>query len=133
MKNIVLIGIMGCGKTTISKLLAEKLQRPVIDIDEYIVEKFGTWPVPRDFWANLIKGLEVVNPKFIAFDLLFTKHRNALEKGDKELIEAVRNNKNVYLSMNFDNYPKEIRIPPVLNDNLKVELKNDNIIPLFIT
>ena len=104
----------------------------IISVDdpsyEYIVEKFGTWPVPRDFWANLIKGLEVVNPKFIAFDLLFTKHLNALEKGDKELIEAVRNNKNVYLSMNFDNYPKEIRIPPVLNDNLKVELKNDNII-----
>ena len=41
MKNIVLIGIMGCGKTTISKLLAEKLQRPVIDIDEYIVEKYN--------------------------------------------------------------------------------------------
>lgn len=39
MKNIVLIGIMGCGKTTIAKLLAEKLKRPVIDIDEYIVEK----------------------------------------------------------------------------------------------
>ena len=41
MKNIVLIGIMGCGKTTISKLLAEKLHRPVIDIDEYIVEKYN--------------------------------------------------------------------------------------------
>lgn len=40
MKNIVLIGIMGCGKTTIAKLLAEKLKRPVIDIDEYIVTKF---------------------------------------------------------------------------------------------
>lgn len=39
MKNIVLIGIMGCGKTTISKMLGEKLKRPVIDIDEYIVEK----------------------------------------------------------------------------------------------
>lgn len=39
MKNIVLIGIMGCGKTTIAKLLAEKLNRPVIDIDEYIVAK----------------------------------------------------------------------------------------------
>ena len=40
MKNIVLIGIMGCGKTTIAKLLADKLQRPVIDTDEYIVEKY---------------------------------------------------------------------------------------------
>ena len=40
MKNIVLIGIMGCGKTTIARLLADKLQRPVIDTDEYIVEKY---------------------------------------------------------------------------------------------
>lgn len=40
MKNIVLIGIMGCGKTTIAKLLAEKLKRPVIDTDEYIVKKY---------------------------------------------------------------------------------------------
>lgn len=39
MKNIVLIGIMGCGKTTIAAQLAKKLERPVIDIDEYIVEK----------------------------------------------------------------------------------------------
>lgn len=40
MKNIVLIGIMGCGKTTIAALLAKKLKRPVIDIDDYIVEKY---------------------------------------------------------------------------------------------
>lgn len=31
---------MGAGKTTISQLLAERLQRPVLDMDDYIVEKF---------------------------------------------------------------------------------------------
>lgn len=40
MKNIVLIGMMGCGKTTISTLLAKKLLRPLIDIDEYLVDKY---------------------------------------------------------------------------------------------
>ncbi|MEG0276676.1 MAG: shikimate kinase [Coprobacillus sp.] len=40
MKNIVLIGMMGCGKTTVSKLLSEKLGRPLIDIDEYLVNKY---------------------------------------------------------------------------------------------
>ena len=39
MKNIILVGIMGCGKTTISKLLSEKLKMPVIDMDEYIEKK----------------------------------------------------------------------------------------------
>lgn len=40
MKNIVLIGMMGCGKTTIAKLLSKKLNRKYIDIDDYLVEKY---------------------------------------------------------------------------------------------
>ncbi|WP_028044148.1 shikimate kinase [Candidatus Stoquefichus massiliensis] len=40
MKNIVLIGMMGCGKTTISQLLSKQLKRPLIDIDEYLVDKY---------------------------------------------------------------------------------------------
>ena len=41
MKNIVLIGIMGSGKTTISKLLALRLNRPVIDMDDYLEDKYS--------------------------------------------------------------------------------------------
>lgn len=40
MKNIILIGMMGCGKTTLSKELAKELNRPVVDIDEYLEEKY---------------------------------------------------------------------------------------------
>lgn len=95
---------------------------------EYIAENFGTWPVPRSFWAKLIKGLEVANPKLIAFDLLFTKRLGALDEGDRALIEAVADNQNVYLSMNFDNYPSKIRKAPELPDNLETKLNNPNII-----
>ena len=38
--NIVLIGMMGCGKTTVALMLGEALQRPIVDIDEYLVEKY---------------------------------------------------------------------------------------------
>lgn len=36
MKNIVLIGMPGCGKTTIGKLLAEKLNKKFCDADEML-------------------------------------------------------------------------------------------------
>lgn len=95
---------------------------------EYITENFGTWPVPRSFWAKLINGLEKASPEFIAFDLLFTKRLGALDEGDLKLIEAVKNNNNVYLSMNFDNYPPQIRLAPELPDGLEIDVKNGEII-----
>ena len=41
MKNIVLIGMPGCGKTTIGTLLAEKLGRALADADEKIISLAG--------------------------------------------------------------------------------------------
>lgn len=40
-KNIVLIGMPGCGKSTIGKILAHKLNYKYIDSDCYIEEKSG--------------------------------------------------------------------------------------------
>ncbi len=39
MKNIVLIGFMGSGKTVISKVLSKKLKRDIVDIDVLIEKK----------------------------------------------------------------------------------------------
>lgn len=41
MKNIVLIGMPGSGKTTFGMALAEKLRRPFVDADAYLEEKEG--------------------------------------------------------------------------------------------
>jgi shikimate kinase len=40
-KDIVLIGITGCGKTTIGNILAQKLKLPFYDVDLYIENKQG--------------------------------------------------------------------------------------------
>lgn len=41
-KNIALIGILGCGKTTVGKALSEKSGIAFIDLDEYIEKKYNT-------------------------------------------------------------------------------------------
>lgn len=46
--NIILIGPMGSGKSTIGNLLAKKLNRIFIDSDHYIEEKTGV-DIPRIF------------------------------------------------------------------------------------
>lgn len=47
-KNIVLIGFMGVGKTTIGKLVAKKLYRDFIDVDDEL-EKINGIPVTEIF------------------------------------------------------------------------------------
>lgn len=48
MKNIVLIGIPGSGKTTVGKTLAEKLSLEFIDLDSLIVFRQGK-SIPQIF------------------------------------------------------------------------------------
>lgn len=44
--NLVLIGMMGSGKSTVGRLLAEKLGRRFVDTDSLIEERCGC-PIPR--------------------------------------------------------------------------------------
>ena len=48
MRNIVLIGMPGCGKTTIGRIISEKTGKEFIDMDDEIVKKAGK-PIPEIF------------------------------------------------------------------------------------
>ena len=48
MKNIILIGMMGSGKTTVGKLLASRLNKPLVDTDALIERQEGM-TVPEIF------------------------------------------------------------------------------------
>ena len=50
-KNIVLIGMMGCGKTTVGKLLARRFDRPLVDTDALIEQRQGR-SIPDIFARN---------------------------------------------------------------------------------
>ena len=45
-KSVVLCGFMGCGKSTVGALIAEKLSRAFYDTDEEFTKKYGT---PADY------------------------------------------------------------------------------------
>lgn len=49
-KNIIFVGLPGCGKTTIAKVVAAKLGRPCIDVDRLIEMKAGI-PISAIFSA----------------------------------------------------------------------------------
>lgn len=67
MKNIVLIGIMGCGKSTIGRLLAEKNSMQFIDTDEYIEKKYA--PIPELFKVSeeYFRNIEEATIKEVSF------------------------------------------------------------------
>lgn len=50
-KNIVLVGFMGSGKTTVGKLVARRLSLSFLDMDDLIVEREGK-PIPKIFSEN---------------------------------------------------------------------------------
>ena len=47
-KNLILIGMPGCGKSTVGQALARRLGRPLVDLDEEIVREAGT-SIPEIF------------------------------------------------------------------------------------
>lgn len=65
MKNIILIGMMGCGKTTVGGLLAQRLGRTLADTDQLIEDREGR-SIPAIFAENgeeYFRDLELIVSK----------------------------------------------------------------------
>ncbi|MBQ7331291.1 MAG: shikimate kinase [Oscillospiraceae bacterium] len=75
MENLILIGMPGCGKTTVGKLLSEKTGQPFIDADAYLENHFQK-SIP-DIFAQ--EGEE-------AFRLMETQVLEILGKGSGAII-----------------------------------------------
>ena len=88
---------------------------------EYILDKYGEWPLRRDMYAKMVDYIEVQQPKTVAFDLMFVKSMKSDIESDNALINVFKKYDNVYTSMNLDNQPEDLRIPPQLPEKLTVK------------
>jgi len=76
--KVVLLGYMGSGKSTISNIIASKLDIDIIDLDDYISKKEG----------DSINGI-FKNRGEIYFRLKENKYLNELLSGDKSFVLAL--------------------------------------------
>lgn len=88
---------------------------------EYILDKYGEWPLRRDMYAKMVDYIEAQQPKTVAFDLMFVKSMKSDIESDNALINVFKKYDNVYTSMNLDNQPEDLRIPPQLPEKLTVK------------
>ena len=93
---------------------------------EYILDKYGEWPMRRDMYAKMVDYIEKQHPKAIAFDLMFVKSLKSDNAADEALINIFKKYDNVYTAMNLDNQPKDLRIPPNLPEKLSLKVPDDN-------
>ena len=91
---------------------------------EYILDNFGEWPLPREIYAQITDFLELQKPCIIAFDLMFVKSLKSANEADTALSAVFQKYDNVYTAMNLDNQAADLRTPPILPENLTVNIKN---------
>jgi len=65
MENIILIGMPGCGKSTVGKLLSEMTGKNFVDADAYLVEKAGK-SIPEIFADSGEAGFRAMETEVLA-------------------------------------------------------------------
>lgn len=93
---------------------------------ESLWDRYGEWPLPRDVYADVIDHIEKQNPQMIIFDLMFIKSMRDAKQSDKVFLDAMNKYDNIYTAITFDDQPSDVRIPPVLPERLKYNLKNES-------
>ena len=65
MENLVLVGMPGCGKSTIGKILAKELGKDFVDADSEIIQEAGM-PIPQIFAESGEEGFRKIETKVLS-------------------------------------------------------------------
>lgn len=97
---------------------------------EYLLEKYGEWPISRNIYADVVNYLENQKVSAVAFDLMFVKSLKSSVNADKKLADTIAKYDNVFTAINFDDQSFDLRKPQNLPDALKADVKNESKINL---
>ena len=97
---------------------------------EYLLEKYGEWPISRKIYADIATYLLKQNVATISYDLMFVKSLKSSENADEILANTIKNNQNIFTSINFDNQSFDLRKPTTLPEQLKADVINESNINL---
>jgi len=110
--NIVLVGMAGCGKSTIGRRLAEKAQKTFVDLDEEIVKKAGK-SIPQIFEEEGETGFRKIESEVVAETCIRTGLVIATGGGavlDEKNVEYFKaNGKIVFLKRDVERLAREGR------------------------
>lgn len=100
---------------------------------EYLINKYGEWPIPRYVYAEILDYVESQNPYIVGFDLLFVHSMRADAGSDMKLAQAFGKYKNAFTAINFDDRNFDVRKPVGLPQGLTAEVtdKSGKFLPSF--
>lgn len=112
MKNIALVGMPGCGKSTVGRVIAEKTGREFVDLDDEIVERAGM-PIPEIFakyGEPYFRGLEteaLADVSKRSSLVIATGGGTVIKEENRRLLK--QNSTTVFIKRDISNLPKDGR------------------------
>ena len=91
---------------------------------EYVLDRYGEWPIPRSVYTGVINRIEQDKPKAVVFDLMFIKSFKSDISSDTLLATTMAKYNNIYTAINFDNQSADVRTPIILPERMEVNVEN---------
>jgi shikimate kinase len=138
--NIVLIGLRGSGKTTVGRILAQRLGREFIEMDELIARRAGmTIPqiVKKYGWERFRELEEEVTGQVAKLDNIINASGGGVVTSQKNIAKLKRKGVLVWLQASVDTLVKRIgedsQRPPLaggrtLREDMEITLKERKVL-----
>jgi diguanylate cyclase (GGDEF)-like protein len=89
---------------------------------EYLINKYGEWPIPRSVYADILEYIEAQDPSVVGFDLLFVHSLKNNPNSDEKLAKTMAKYDNAFAAINFDDRSFSIRKPVSLPESYLVPI-----------